>query len=335
MQVPATLQPAALASLAISRPLIAQAEDEKTLCHLVRIIAARFFSRMLLPRQALPLLLVLAAASPAAAQGVGPLKPLDWLAPLGPLDSAPDHLKRYTECMALARSEPLKALPVAEKWHGEGGGLAARHCVAVAMFEAGRYVQAAAQFEAIARDMGSDRPGLRAELWAQAGQAFIEAGAADKAAEAQSRAHRAQGQRPRPVGRSRAELCRHARLAARHLRFRPRADPAAQRRRDPGAAGRGLAQRAAIRRARSTTPRTRSGSRRIIPRRCSSAALPAWCCGERNQANNDFNRVLRLVPPDSAAARRAEAGLRGEQPVPPPAETPPPAPAIPKGGGKR
>ena len=98
---------------------------------------------MLLPRQALPLLLVLAAASPAAAQGptpqgLSPLNPLNQLNPLSPLDTAPDHLKRYDECMTLARSEPLKALPVAEKWHGEGGGLAARHCVAVAMFEAGR-----------------------------------------------------------------------------------------------------------------------------------------------------------------------------------------------------
>ena len=37
-------------------------------------------------------------------------------------------------------------------------------------------------------------------------------------------------------------------------------------------------------------------------------------------ANNDFNRVLQLVPPGSDAARRAEAGLRGEQPVPPAAE---------------
>ena len=39
--------------------------------------------------------------------------------------------------------------------------------------------------------------------------------------------------------------------------------------------------------------------------------------GERNQANNDFSKVLSLVPPGSDAARRAEAGLRGEQPVPP------------------
>ena len=31
--------------------------------------------------------------------------------------------------------------------------------------------------------------------------------------------------------------------------------------------------------------------------------------GSRDAANDDFNRVLRLVPPGSPAARRAEAGL--------------------------
>ena len=118
---------------------------------------------MLLPRQALLPLLALAAALPAAAQGPAP-QGLGSFAPLRPLDNAPDHLRRYNDCMILARSEPLKALPVAEKWHGRGrrpGGAPLR---GVAMFEAGSYVQAAAQFEAIARDMGKDRPGLRAEL---------------------------------------------------------------------------------------------------------------------------------------------------------------------------
>src|SRR4029077_323718 len=117
---------------------------------LVRIAAALFSSRMLLPRQALLPLLALAAALPAAAQGPAP-QGLGSFAPLRPLDNAPDHLKRYNDCMILARSEPLKALPVAEKWHGEGGGLAARHCVAVAMFESGRYVQAGGAFEGDAR----------------------------------------------------------------------------------------------------------------------------------------------------------------------------------------
>ena len=113
---------------------------------------------MLLSR--LAFCLALLAAVPCVAQG------------LSILEESPDHLRKYNECMNLARAEPLKALPPAEKWHAQGGGLAARHCVATAMFGAGRYTQAAAQFEAIARDMGKDRPGLRAELWAQAGQAF-------------------------------------------------------------------------------------------------------------------------------------------------------------------
>ena len=56
--------------------------------------------------------------------------------------------------------------------------------------------------------------------------------------------------------------------------------------------------------------------------------------GERSQANDDFNKVLRLVPPGSDAARRAEAGLRGEQPVPP-APSAAAAGRPPKAGGKR
>ena len=277
------------------------------------------------------MLLVLAAASPVAAQGVGPLNPLN---PLSPLDTAPDHLKRYNECMTLARSEPLKALPVAEKWHGEGGGLAARHCVAVAMFEAGRYLPAAAQFEAIARDMGSDRPGLRAELWGQAGQAFIEAGAADKAAEAQSRAIELKGNDP--------DLWVDRGLSYAAMRAWPRAisdfDRALILR--PNDVEILVLRAAAWRNARNPTRALDDAAHalRIAPDHSEALlerGFASLVLGERNQANNDFNKVLRLVPPDSAAARRAQAGLRGEQPVPPPAETAPPAPATPKGGGKR
>ena len=131
---------------------------------------------MFFARQAL-LLLALAAPATGLAQNLDPL----LISP-----PAPDHVRRYTECMAQARKEPLKALPLAEKWNAEGGGLGARHCVAVAMFEGGRALQAATQFEAIARDLGQERPGLRAELWAQAGQAWLEAGQAENAAAAQS-----------------------------------------------------------------------------------------------------------------------------------------------------
>src|SRR5262249_19469186 len=36
--------------------------------------------------------------------------------------------------------------------------------------------------------------------------------------------------------------------------------------------------------------------------------------GDPRQAHDDFVTVLRLVPADSTAARRAQAGLRGELP---------------------
>jgi tetratricopeptide (TPR) repeat protein len=275
---------------------------------------------MLLPRQALLLLLALAAALPAAAQGLGSL---------GPLDSGPDHARRYAECMALARSEPLKALPVAEKWHGEGGGLAARHCVAVAMFEAGRYGQAAVQFEAIARDMGTDRPGIRAELWGQAGQAFIESGAADKAAEAQSRAIELKGNDPDlwvDRGLSYAAMLAWPRAISdfdRALILRPNDVEILVLR---AAAWRNAKKPArALDDAQHALRIAPDHSEALLERGFANLAL-----GERNQANSDFTRVLRLVPPGTPAARRAQVGLRGEQPVPPAADAPPPA--LPKGG---
>ena len=44
-------------------------------------------------------------------------------------------------------------------------------------------------------------------------------------------------------------------------------------------------------------------------------------------ANADFNKVLKIVPPGSDAAQRAESGLRGDLPVPPPVQPAPAAPA--------
>jgi tetratricopeptide (TPR) repeat protein len=250
-----------------------------------------------------------------------------------PLDPPPDHVGRYADCMKQARSDPLKALPIAERWKVEGGGLAARHCVAVAMFSAGRFVQAAAQFEAIARDMGQDRPGLRAELWAQAGQAYLEVGAADKAAEAQSRALELN---PNDVdlwverGLSYAAMAAWPRAISdfdRALTLRPNNVEI-------------LVLRAAAWRNAGNPARALDDAKRalrVAPDH-SEALLErgfAWLARrERAQANADFDKVLKLVPPGSNAARRAEAGKRGEQPQTQPRPQPAPA-APPKAGGNR
>ncbi len=91
---------------------------------------------MLFAGKAAALVLVVAAAiPPAAAQSASPLTSR----PSGPGESTnPDQLRRYTECMSIARNEPKRAMTVAENWSRNGGGLGARHCTAVALFESGR-----------------------------------------------------------------------------------------------------------------------------------------------------------------------------------------------------
>lgn len=277
---------------------------------------------MSLFRLAFPLLPLLMAAAPAAAQKFET-----------PLDPPTDHTRRYDSCLKQARSDPLKALPMAEKWHADGGGLAARHCVAVAMFQAGRYVQAAAQFEAIARDMGQDRPRVRAELWAQAGQAYMEAGGAEKAAEAQGRALELNGHD--------ADLWLERALSYAAMRAWPRAisdlDQALRLR--PNSVEILVLRAAAWRNAGNPARALDDANRALkIASDHSEALLERGFAhlarGERALAIADFDRVLRLVPPESKAARRAEAGKRGEQPGAAPSGPPAPAPP-PKPGGNR
>jgi tetratricopeptide (TPR) repeat protein len=240
---------------------------------------------------------------------------------LPPLESTtPDNVRRYRECMTLARREPLRALPVAEKWMGEGGGLGARHCVAIAMLESGKFVPAATQLEAIARDVGSDRPGLRAEVYVQAGQAWMEANQAENAAAAQSKALGLKADDP--------DLWVDRGLSYAAMRAWPRAisdfDHAlALRPKDVDT----LVLRAAAWRNAGDPAKALTDAQyalRIAPDH-SEALLErgyAYLARGDQAAAADFKKVLSLVPPGSDAARRAEAGLRGE---PPPAAISTPA----------
>lgn len=274
---------------------------------------------MFFARQALPFVVALASASPALAQNIGLF------------GSTPDNQRRYTECMSLARSDPMRALPLAEKWLGEGGGLGARHCRAISMFEAGRHAEAATQLEGIARDMGQERPGLRAELWVQAGQAWSAAGQLDKAAAAQSRAL--------DLKTDDADLWIDRGLSYATLRDWPRAvsdfDRALALRvnnveilvlrsaawRNAGEPTRALADaQLALKIAPDNTDA-------LLERGFSYATR-----GDASRARADFTKVLNGVPPGSEAAKRAEAGLRGEQST---TAAPPAASGPPNNGEKR
>lgn len=241
---------------------------------------------------------------------------------------APDQLSRYTECMTLARRDPIRVMPAAEKWLAEGGGMGARHCIAVALLEGGKPGEAAGRFEAIARDMGQERPGLRAELWVQAGQAWTEAGQLEKAVAAQGIAIELKPGDP--------DLWIDRGLSHAALRAWPKAVADFDRALGlkPDTVEILVLRSAAWRNAGDTGKALADSERALLLAVDHSEALlehgfALLARGDRQGASADFSRVLKLVPPGSDASRRAEAGLRGELPS---AAAPVPGG---KGAGKR
>lgn len=99
-----------------------------------------------------------------------------------------DPARRYTDCMALARSEPKRGIEMARAWENAGGGAGARHCRAIALYELGDHVEAGKQLETLAREMTGQSNALRAEIFAQAGQAYQAARLGEQALAAQNAA---------------------------------------------------------------------------------------------------------------------------------------------------
>jgi tetratricopeptide (TPR) repeat protein len=108
----------------------------------------------------IPILLILAAQAVAAPSG------------------AEEH---FDECVALVETDPTKAIATADAWRIAGGGVAARHCLALAYVAQGRYVPAAVAFEQAARDAEMTRDARAANLWVQSGNARLAAKQADLA----------------------------------------------------------------------------------------------------------------------------------------------------------
>jgi tetratricopeptide (TPR) repeat protein len=251
---------------------------------------------MLFGWKPLVLFLGLAVLAPEAAEAADP--------------SEENQLRRYTECMALARKDTKRALAMAEAWSKQGGGLGARHCTALALFEGGQHADAAGRFEAIEHDMGTERPGLRAELLAQAGQAWSAAGKPDKAVAAQSRALELKGDD--------ADLWIDRALSYAALKDWPHAiadfDHALGLRANNVEI---LVLRAAARRYAGDAKRARADAElalKIAPDNTEALlerGFARLAQGDAKGAQADFTRVVSLVPPDSDVGRRAAAGLQG------------------------
>lgn len=96
--------------------------------------------------------------------------------------------KRYAKCMALARSDPDIGHKTAQAWLADGGGIAARHCTAVALLGLGYYADAARMLRRLANGEAARQTGFRFELLSQSANAWLIAGKPMTAHEVQTEA---------------------------------------------------------------------------------------------------------------------------------------------------
>jgi tetratricopeptide (TPR) repeat protein len=99
----------------------------------------------------------------------------------GPVDTAEN---RYRNCLALSRTAPARAAGQAQAWLGSGGGSRAAQCLGLALSAQEKWAEAAAVFEAAARDAESKQDRRRGDLWVEAGNALLAAGDAAAASRA-------------------------------------------------------------------------------------------------------------------------------------------------------
>lgn len=102
-------------------------------------------------------------------------------APAGPVDTPKN---RYRACLALARTAPARAVGQAQEWLGSGGGVDAAQCLGLAWSAQEKWPEAAAAFEAAAKDAENRQDRRRGDLLVEAGNAWLAAGDPARAAQA-------------------------------------------------------------------------------------------------------------------------------------------------------
>jgi tetratricopeptide (TPR) repeat protein len=88
---------------------------------------------------------------------------------------------RYQTCLNNALSMPDGAYEDAMAWRAEGGGAPAEHCAAVALTGLRKYEEAAARLDRLASSPSAGDVSLRAQILAQAGNAWLLAGRPEQA----------------------------------------------------------------------------------------------------------------------------------------------------------
>jgi regulator of sirC expression with transglutaminase-like and TPR domain len=116
-------------------------------------------------KRLLPALVAFAVSLPVAAQTI-------------------DGPQEYRTCLILAKTKPEQGWEEALAWQSLGGGEAARHCGAVALIGLGKHAEAASRLETLANESVRE-DGVRAQMLAQAAQAWMLAGKLQRADAAQ------------------------------------------------------------------------------------------------------------------------------------------------------
>ena len=111
------------------------------------------------------------------------LLPLCLLSGAAFAQSAGDEARqaRYESCLKKAQDDPDNAYEDALAWRMEGGGLPARHCVAVSLLALGETREAAERLEAIGHSSTPAPEVAKAEMLSQAGNAYLLAEAPSEA----------------------------------------------------------------------------------------------------------------------------------------------------------
>jgi tetratricopeptide (TPR) repeat protein len=105
-----------------------------------------------------------------------------------PSAPSPSQEQRYQHCLGLVKSDVAAAFDEANGWIDEGGGVLARHCLALAFVKMGKPHQAAALLDSLADELGQSEPDLAPDALAQGALAWEKDGNIEKAIADQTKA---------------------------------------------------------------------------------------------------------------------------------------------------
>jgi len=86
--------------------------------------------------------------------------------------TTPQEIARYQKCLETAEKTPDEGFEQAMQWRDTSGSNAAKHCVAVALFNLGQPAVAADRLEQLGLEMRAAPPEVRARILSQAGTAW-------------------------------------------------------------------------------------------------------------------------------------------------------------------